>query len=294
MIFIAFNPLNFLYIAVGALITISIFWYFVLKKTSIKSLEFKIVIIYAISIGLSMGLAPDLFSGDLITILITFPISYVIQMCLVYYITKTLINYRKKIKGQNETLSQIIQSSSETSVTVANNATMLASSANLINESAQEISSTTHLIAQKTTKNAETFSKMSELAQNFKNIANLITNLSTQTNLLALNASIEAGRAGEHGKGFAVVAERVQQLSEESKNSVGKTVEIIESIVSKVEQSAIETRDISLSMETISAATEDQTSSMEEITKIAATLGSEAEKLKNSLNIISSKERKLF
>ena len=289
MIIIALNLINLIYIVVGLLITLFVFWYFILKKPKIKSLEFEIVVIYAISIGFTMGLAPDLFAGDIITLFVTFPISYALQMYLVYYITKTLINYRRKIRGQNRQLSGIIKSSSETSVSVANNAAVLSASAKQINDAAQDISSSTSMITQKTIKNAESFSEMSEMAKDIKNIAQLLTNLSEETNLLALNASIEAGRAGEHGRGFAVVAEKVQKLAEESKSSVEKTIKIIESIVARVEESALETQEISFSMENIAAATEEQTASMEEITSIAAILGNEAEKLKGKLSGIKLK-----
>lgn len=68
-------------------------------------------------------------------------------------------------------------------------------------------------------------------AQKIREATELITNIAGQTNLLSLNASIEAARAGENGRGFAVVADEIRQLSEQSRQSAEKIVEIINSLL---------------------------------------------------------------
>ena len=115
----------------------------------------------------------------------------------------------------------------------------------------------------------------------------IITNISDQTNLLALNASIEAGRAGEYGRGFAIVADEVRKLATESKKSVSNTSIEINEIISKIYES-------NNSIESISAASEQQTASIEEISSTTNKLGVLAEDLKNILKqseLISNPEK---
>jgi len=71
---------------------------------------------------------------------------------------------------------------------------------------------------------------MNTLAERVKDVSaitNTIMAISSQTNLLALNATIEAARAGDAGKGFAVVADEIRNLSEETRTSTQKIIDII-------------------------------------------------------------------
>ena len=240
-------------------------------KLKRNSLAFKSIIHIMIVFGL-MNTLTALLTGYLnndlfLTILIRVPVA-------VYFIF-ALVKAIKSIQRHENTIKEILDSSSEASMKVANIATELAASSNEVSASAEEISVTIQDIAE--------LSHISmKSSDEIKQIMSLITNISDQTNLLALNASIEAGRAGDQGRGFAVVADEVRKLAEESKNAISDTQRQVQDIINYI-------RNTSSSMEGISTSAEEQTSSMEEISATANTLGNLAEDLKG--NLIKSSKR---
>ena len=183
--------------------------------------------------------------------------------------TGFVIMIEYKLVNTMDNMDAVLKAGTEASINVANIATELAASASEVNAAAEEIASTTQEIAN----DSQIVMKSSSEIQR---IMEIITNIAEQTNLLALNASIEAGRAGEHGRGFAVVADEVRKLAEESKGAVVGTSQKIGEIISRIHATTT-------AMEGISASSEQQTASMEEITATANRLGSLAEGLKNSL-----------
>ncbi|SFS59761.1 methyl-accepting chemotaxis protein [Paenibacillus sp. BC26] len=82
-------------------------------------------------------------------------------------------------------------------------------------------------------------------SQEIGGITSMISEVANRTNLLALNASIEASRAGEHGKGFAVVALEIRKLAEQSKVSAQQITELIQEILSRVNQAVASMNNVS-------------------------------------------------
>lgn len=82
-------------------------------------------------------------------------------------------------------------------------------------------------------------------------IIELIQSVSKHTHLLGLNARIEAARAGEAGRGFAVVAEEIKKMADNVKEAVKEVTSRLSSIQDAVKLLAV-------SIEEISAGTENQ------------------------------------
>jgi len=136
--------------------------------------------------------------------------------------------------------------------------------------------STTKTLAMETADSASASGKVvMDMVNAMRNIAekvSIIDDIAYQTNLLALNASIEASRAGEDGRGFAVVAAEVRKLAERSKLAASEVIEMANETVHVSEQAGEQLMQIlpnidrtSELVQEISAASEEQSSGLHEI-----------------------------
>lgn len=158
----------------------------------------------------------------------------------------------------------------------------------------------------------ETMGTLGEQADNIGQIMTVITDIADQTNLLALNAAIEAARAGEAGRGFAVVADEVRKLAEKTMDAtkgVGEAVSKIqnnareniaavesaaEDIVNSTEAAAKSGElmeaivgivdDTNTQVESIAAASEEQSAASEEINMAISDVARVAQETSDGMN----------
>lgn len=125
----------------------------------------------------------------------------------------------------------------------------------------------------------DTMGSINASAKKIVDIIGVIDGIAFQTNILALNAAVEAARAGEQGRGFAVVASEVRNLAQRSagaakeiKTLIGDSVEKVDAGSKLVSQAGTTMQEIVESvrrvtdiMGEISAASEEQTSGIDQI-----------------------------
>jgi methyl-accepting chemotaxis protein len=75
---------------------------------------------------------------------------------------------------------------------------------------------------------------LSEHTQRIGGVLDGVKDLSEQSNMLALNAAIVAMKSGEQGRNFAVIAREMRRLSDQSGESMGESLQILDRIQSAI------------------------------------------------------------
>lgn len=102
--------------------------------------------------------------------------------------------------------------------------------------SIQEISESNNGIMNQITETNKEFEGIVKIINEIDSKTRVINDIVFQTKLLSFNASVEAARAGEHGKGFAVVAEEVGNLAAMSGSAALEIRKLLEESTRTVEE----------------------------------------------------------
>jgi len=207
----------------------------------------------------------------------------------------------EQVACQTQTVATASEQMSATSNDIAQNCHAAARNAKQASSAAetgaQVVAQTVEVmnrIADRVNATSRTVESLGERSDQIGAIVGTIEDIADQTNLLALNAAIEAARAGEQGRGFAVVADEVRALAERTTKATREISEMIKAIqgetkgaVSAMEEGVREVQQgteeaarsgsalqeilnqinaVSLQVNQIATAAEEQTATISEIT----------------------------
>ena len=178
---------------------------------------------------------------------------------------------------QASSVEELAATLSELSSTVKNNSEMARAASINANQVNNEIIES----SEKMNHSLEVMEEIRTGAGKVSGIIKTIEDIAFQTNILALNAAVEAARAGQAGRGFAVVADEVRNLAAKSAEASKATTELIGGMVSSIEKgsgSMEQTKrymdnvvanadEITAVFQKISAASEDQFTSISQVTQ---------------------------
>lgn len=112
-------------------------------------------------------------------------------------------------------------------------------------------------------------------------ILDSIKSIADETKMLGLNAAIEAARAGDAGRGFGVVATEIRTLSQNSKETALRIIELTKKIQESVDRTIDTSKATLETTEQQSAAIEEATANLQEVTTLADNLSTMTVQVKN-------------
>lgn len=190
------------------------------------------------------------------------------------------------LQSTSHTLSEMVQSTQNTSRIVADVAARSQVDATSVAAASEQLTQSIHEITSQVTGASQSIRRVVQMAEvssaevgllstavnKIGEILGLIQGIASQTNLLALNATIEAARAGDAGKGFAVVATEVKALADQTARATTEIATHIQDIQASTGKAVTSIRDISEAVSdvevvatAIAAAMEEQSTATNEI-----------------------------
>ena len=162
----------------------------------------------------------------------------------------------------------------------------LSSMSQTLSENFSQISATMEELSASSVNVTNNQHNLSEEIINVKNISieintilDSIKSIADETKMLGLNAAIEAARAGDAGRGFGVVATEIRTLSQNSKETALKVMELTSKIQESMDKT-IETSHATLeTTEQQSAAIQEASSNLQEVSTLAEELNSMARRV---------------
>lgn len=152
---------------------------------------------------------------------------------------------------------------------LSNMSQVLSENFSQISATMEELNATSANVANNQHNLNDEITNVKNISIEINTILDSIKSIADQTRMLGLNAAIEAARAGEAGRGFGVVATEIRKLSQNSKETAFKIMDLTGKIQESVDRT-METSNATLeNAEQQSAAMEEVTASLTEIATLA-------------------------